>query len=225
MKVLITRVMSTNRSTICTTQAEVDAFINSLTNDQFAVIELKQEVPNENLTDDGSDIFSVGYRLQGHSAAIPQKATRTLMGWFNFSKQAFEKANFKLNQKVTGYTLKEIYVPITKLDAKWGLDARGWVTQEPIINPSKGLVLLYPVKTENGEVDMPMFRKVDIAKGVYVPTPKPTHVDVEDDFTENKKVGGKKTAEYQTWLNKLHTTYVGDFSKIATAENAEPVTV
>jgi hypothetical protein len=220
MKVTITRIMSTNRATICTTQAEVDAFINSLTNDQFAVVELKQEVPNENLTDDGGDIFSVGYRLQGHSAAIPQKATRTLMGWFNFSKQAFEKAAFKLNVEVSGYTLKESYVPITKLDVKWGLDNKGNVTQDPIINPNKSLLLLYPVKTQGGDVDMPLFRKVDIAKGEYIPTPKPTYTDVEDDFEGNKRAGGKKTAEYQQWLNELHTQYVGDFTKLATAENA-----
>jgi hypothetical protein len=220
MKVTITRVMSTNRATVCTTQAEVDAFINSLTTDQFAVVELKQEVPNENLTDDGSDIFSVSYRLQGHSAAIPQKATRTLMGWFNFSKQAFEKAAFKLNAEVVGYTLKESYVPITKLDVKWGLDTKGNVTQEPIINPSKQSLLLYSVKTQGGDVDMPMFRKVDIAKGEYTPTFKPTYVDIEDDFEGNKRVNGKKTAGYQHWLNELHSQYVGDFNNIVTAENA-----
>lgn len=219
MKLTVTRVMSTNRQTICTTQAEVDTFINSLTNNDFAVVELKQEVPNESAPANSDDIFSIANRLEGHDNAIPVKEFRTLMGWFNFTSTAFKKAGFEIGKEVAGYTLKEVYVPITKLDTKWGLDVKGNITQEPIINPKAQQVLLYTVEGE--DTQMPLFRKVDVAKGEYKSTPKPTYVDVDADFSGSKKAGGRKTPEYQAWLNQLHAEFTGDFSKLVTAENAE----
>lgn len=220
-KTIVNRVTNTKRTKICTTPAEVDEFINSLGNNDFAVVELKQEVPNESAPVNSNDIFSIANRLEGHDNAIPVKETRTLMGWFNFTSTAFKKAGFKIGEEVTGYTLTEEYVPITKLDTKWGLDVKGNVTQEPVINPRTQQVLLYDVKGE--DVQMPLFRKVAAKKGEYVATTKPTYVDTMDDFSGTKKVSGKKTPEYQEFLNQLHKEFTGDFSSISTAEPLEAV--
>ena len=209
MKVTVNRILTTKGINL--TEQEVVEKLNSMTNNDFLVVELKQVVPN---MVEAEDIFSLNFRLQGHDSAITQKAERTLITWINYSKQAFEKISLKVGQEIEGYTLEEQYLTINDLSTVWGIDTLDNLTQEPIVNPQKNTIMIYESEFKGVKVHSPMFRKVIAKKGAYTLTPKPIAIDTIPDFTGSKKVNGKKTAEYQQFLNKLKKQYEVGFTHI-----------
>jgi len=205
MKVKIFRVLSTDNTQICQTKEELDAFLATLQEGDTLKVELKQEVPRAEATDVWSDAF----RLQGHEKWTELKENKTLVGWKNFTKLGFVKSGLQVGQEINGYTLRESYVPITKLSTKFGLDKLGNVVETPVVMRDTNEVLLYNFADTDGSSLIPMFRQVSMIPGNYVPFANPTYSEKHTAYTGIMKgPNNRKTPEYQAYLNELYKTFV-----------------
>lgn len=207
MKVKIVRVLSQDRTQICQTQEELTAYLETLEDGDTLTLELKQEVPVEASTDVWSDAF----RMQGHAKWGELKEKKTLVAWENFAKLGFVKSGLRIGEELEGQTLRETYVPITKLSTKFGLDKLGNVTDEPVVRVSTNEILLYKFLDGDNTNLIPMFRRVSRVTGNYVPFAKPSAEEVAYPTVFTGIMRGpnnRKTPEYQAYLNELYKTFV-----------------
>lgn len=205
-----------------TVQSEIDTAIASVVGGQMNVsVEIRQTVPNTEHKDEVSKFLDLSFRLQGHEKAIEVKENKSLVVFNSMTKEAYLASPFKVGFEFKGYTLKEEYLPFSSFSTtNNGVDKEGNVMVEPITNPTSKEVLLYAsvVVDDNGEIlreeEVPYGRFVSIVKGEYTPVQKKKHSSTKKDFTGEKKKDGRRTTEYQEWLNGLY-----DFKRIDFLEN------
>ena len=200
--VTVNRVLSLDRKGKFSTDVEVKEFFDSIDENQIFSVELKQVVPNEVVNSTEGSLLSLANRIAGHKNLIAQKEEKVLMTWLSFTKGGYEKLNLSIGKELEGVSLRESYVSIKDLTLDFGLDSYGNLTIEPVSNPTKSQILLYGVDL------MPMFRKVELVEEEYSPVVKPTHKANCVDFDGVKRNSeGRKTEEYQKFLNELYAEY------------------
>lgn len=149
--------------------------------------------------------------------------TNKLVGEFYISKENYNPNNHKVGKVLEGITLKETFLPITKLSYEWGIESHtNNLNQEPLIITRTNRIAYAPF-LENGKVNyLPIFRKVELLEGPYTQSNflQDNHiVGLFNYFDERAENGGKITVEFQHWLNELHSKYVPEaFTKMSMGE-------
>ena len=206
-KVVVSRIQTLDRTQIFDDQEELESFLKTISDDTMLSVEFKLNLPKPGVT----SVFNQAYRLQGAKNWNPVKEDKTLVTWENFSKLGLTATKIKIGAVIEGATIKESYVPITQLNDKFGLDANGNVTDIPVLIPDTNQVCLFSVSTDQGVEFMPMFRKLEFAEGIVIPFKNPDYEKGQfysKVFTGVKKLpNGKKTPEYQDYLNEMYATY------------------
>lgn len=206
MKLVVSKIQSLKGDVIFNNKTELEAHLATLTDDDFITIEFRQVVPNPK--SEAKSVANVTSRLQGHSKKSDIKDQKNLVDYVNFAKQAALDFDFDLGKQFDGVTLQESYIPLFRLNKDFGLDKLGNVVARPSMRPKSNEIILYSFP----EGDFPIFRQVKLTTGNYTAH----NFDLEGrksgyipnfDGKENL-ITGRKTAEYQEWLNNLFNQYM-----------------
>lgn len=219
MNVKVTKIKSQDLTKEFKTKQELLDHLETITNNDFVNVELRQLVPNPKKEE--KTIASLTHRLLGHEKKIEIKDEKNLVTFIMFTKESALDFDIELEKEYYDVTLVESYVPIYDLNEKFGRDKLGNITETPSIRLSSNEVVLYK-DDENNLV--PYFRKIELKNGIYTPclfnTVERTGGYIPHFKGETKLDTGRKTPEYQKWLNNLFNQYVSPEEAIFENTNA-----